>query len=380
MSDLARRLRETREKRGLTLRQAEQATRIRPRYLDALEVGDFARLPDGLSARGFVRNYARWLGLDPAQALAEFEAEWGVIAVNAMEVIPNAPSRDRLPSRYTEIMPLPEPHYSGALPDEKSIELDLLADQSGAPKRNGHTSAANGALAIPEKGEPIYIDTRRDYSATDSSFKLNVPKSKNFGGLVDGLSTFVPGEGLSQSNRATRTVHPRVRAGNIGKPRVSVWRPILIAAGAVVTTLVVGLAAIFFGLPALNAALTARPTAVAAPLPAVMTVVAPGGAATASAPILAATTAVVAPLPGGGFQFLLDARERAWVRVTVDGRVLFEGIPALGPTAPWQAREQVLVETGNAGAFEPVLNGTRMGNLGARNIIVQAAFGPSGRK
>ncbi|MBI3980242.1 MAG: helix-turn-helix domain-containing protein [Chloroflexi bacterium] len=63
-------LRRARESRGLSLEDAEQATKIRKKYLRALEDGLLGELPAPVYARGFVRNYATFLGLDPVAMLA----------------------------------------------------------------------------------------------------------------------------------------------------------------------------------------------------------------------------------------------------------------------------------------------------------------------
>jgi cytoskeleton protein RodZ len=61
-------LRERREELGISLEQVEEETRIRVRYLEALESGEFEALPDPFVGRGFLRNYAAYLGLDPQEA------------------------------------------------------------------------------------------------------------------------------------------------------------------------------------------------------------------------------------------------------------------------------------------------------------------------
>src|SRR3712207_7158750 len=53
-----------RKQRGLTLDEAEQATKIRKRYLAGLEREDYGVLPDAVYARGFLKTYANYLGLD----------------------------------------------------------------------------------------------------------------------------------------------------------------------------------------------------------------------------------------------------------------------------------------------------------------------------
>jgi cytoskeleton protein RodZ len=57
-------LEKKRKERGLTLEEVEQATKIRKRYLTGLERGDYAILPDAVYARGFLKTYANYLGLD----------------------------------------------------------------------------------------------------------------------------------------------------------------------------------------------------------------------------------------------------------------------------------------------------------------------------
>src|SRR5207237_9721782 len=71
-------LREARERQGLSLEQAAAATRIAARHLRALEEEEeFERLPEPVYARGFLREYARFLGLDARPFLDEYTARLG---------------------------------------------------------------------------------------------------------------------------------------------------------------------------------------------------------------------------------------------------------------------------------------------------------------
>ncbi|GAC1650954.1 MAG: hypothetical protein NVS4B8_25560 [Herpetosiphon sp.] len=63
MSELGQRLRTSREERGMSMAEAANTTRILPRYLQALERGDYQSLPGDVYARGFIRNYAQLLTL-----------------------------------------------------------------------------------------------------------------------------------------------------------------------------------------------------------------------------------------------------------------------------------------------------------------------------
>jgi cytoskeletal protein RodZ len=71
-SAVGERLRDAREIRGVDLYRVERDTKIRHKFLADLEEGDFADLPGDVYTRGFLRNYATYLGLDAD----EIEAEW----------------------------------------------------------------------------------------------------------------------------------------------------------------------------------------------------------------------------------------------------------------------------------------------------------------
>jgi cytoskeleton protein RodZ len=64
--------RQVRETKGLTVDEVASKTRIRTDFVKALEDGNFARLPDQVFAKGFVRSYARSLGLDEEDAIHRF--------------------------------------------------------------------------------------------------------------------------------------------------------------------------------------------------------------------------------------------------------------------------------------------------------------------
>jgi cytoskeletal protein RodZ len=72
MKDLGRVLRERREQLGISLDELQARTKIRKRYLMALEDGDWDLLPGSVYARGFVKTYAEALGLDGKQLLDEY--------------------------------------------------------------------------------------------------------------------------------------------------------------------------------------------------------------------------------------------------------------------------------------------------------------------
>jgi transcriptional regulator with XRE-family HTH domain len=72
MSPLGETLRRARLNKGITFEDAERVTRIPRKYLEALETENYGILPAPLFARGFLRSYAGYLGLDPAELLPFF--------------------------------------------------------------------------------------------------------------------------------------------------------------------------------------------------------------------------------------------------------------------------------------------------------------------
>jgi len=71
-------LRTAREARFIDLARVERDTKIRVRYLSALERGDYRDLPGSVYTRGFLRNYGLYLGLDPEYLIDLYRLESGV--------------------------------------------------------------------------------------------------------------------------------------------------------------------------------------------------------------------------------------------------------------------------------------------------------------
>lgn len=91
MDEFGHILREARENKGLTLTDVQGKTRINARFLAALEQGDYDKLPTPVHVRGFLRNYARFLGLDPQPLVERYE--W-VLEQEATAAPPDNGSRD----------------------------------------------------------------------------------------------------------------------------------------------------------------------------------------------------------------------------------------------------------------------------------------------
>lgn len=76
MVRVGQRLHQERNKRQLSLDDIAQATKIKPRFLAAIERGEYEKLPSPAYAKGFVRNYAAYLGLPRTEVTALFRREF----------------------------------------------------------------------------------------------------------------------------------------------------------------------------------------------------------------------------------------------------------------------------------------------------------------
>lgn len=263
-------LRRTRESRQLTLEDAEEALRIRKRYLQALEVSDYAALPGEIQARGFLRNYARFLGLPVEDVLDRYDAE-----------IQGRPVQPRM--RQTS----------------ENVQR-RFADRP--------------AVFAPPPSET------EEMAAQSRSIPTNVIIF-----LLGALIFFV-----------------------------------LIAVGS------------FIWLQAISA-----PNSTPAPDPAIT----PPVSDTAPEPTPEEegdAEPQFVPAPDSLVYIRLVAQEHAWVSLTADERIEFQGIAETGQVIEASAREITIVSTGNGGAFRLYINGADWGMLGAQGEIVRQAWSPTG--
>ncbi|AIS52852.1 hypothetical protein TKV_c16980 [Thermoanaerobacter kivui] len=73
MNELGEFLKNERLKKGMTLEEIQEITKIRTRYLKAIEEGDFSVMPASVYAKGFVKSYAEALGLNGNEVVKKYE-------------------------------------------------------------------------------------------------------------------------------------------------------------------------------------------------------------------------------------------------------------------------------------------------------------------
>jgi len=105
VASFGERLKREREKRKVSLDEIALSTKIGTRMLHALEEEKFEQLPGGIFNKGFVRAYARHLGLDEEQTIADYLEAAGETAPKRFEPTPEVRI---LPAREAESEKLPK--------------------------------------------------------------------------------------------------------------------------------------------------------------------------------------------------------------------------------------------------------------------------------
>jgi cytoskeletal protein RodZ len=157
MSDFGTRLREARERSGVSLRDIAAHTNISVANLEAIERNDPSRLPGGIFARAFVRSYAAEVGLDPEATVREF--------VETFDVDP--------PLSVVELSQLDGAHPDGARRSRvgptilKLVVVSLMAiailfyftlarnteESSGLEQGDARRTSRRAASPVPKSGE-----------------------------------------------------------------------------------------------------------------------------------------------------------------------------------------------------------------------------------
>jgi cytoskeleton protein RodZ len=276
------RLKREREQRKMTLDDISVSTKIGTRFLAALEEERFDQLPGGIFNKGFVRAYARHLGIDENQAIADFVAA-------------SAPS-------------LPE------TPPEEPPVLAAMAVRVPESKRKsrGNDGIPWGIVAVVllilAFGFALWGFHSREKRVPSVKVPPPVPTESSTTGLQKAAPEPVPA-----------TSQP-----------------------------------------------AAAPALQSPPGPSV------------SAPEAAPPAVVTAETTAGAFQLLIQAREDSWVSITADGKQIFQDTLTAPAEKSVEARNQIVIKTGNAGALDISFNGKKLASQGGYNRVKTLTFDSSG--
>jgi cytoskeletal protein RodZ len=283
VAEIGQHLRSAREARGLSVADVARGTHIRPAYITALEDDRLEELPAPVYARGFLRNYATFLGLDAEDLVAAYERS-------------QSPERKRKRNRGGPVV-------------------------AGPVWRGPRPRALTGAAAL-------------------------VVLAAFVGYLFHQYSEFA----------ATRP-----EAVFAPTPSPTPLAPLPVVVVPTVTPI-----------PTLAPSPTAIPSPTAGPAPT-------SAPAVVTAPTAVATRAAPTPSPkptATPDKVLLSMKfvRECWLRVTVDGKVVFEGTLQPGVSRSWDGARFITVRVGNAGGVNVTVNGQDLGVLGAPGEVVEKTY------
>ena len=146
---IGQRLKAAREEQRLTLEKVFEATRIRAQYLQALEEDDLSVMPSPVQARGYLRNYAEYLGLDVEQVLHEMREVNG--QAPSEEVIGPTDASPPEAKQEAKIQPAFEAEKPMEFVADQSVTEELIVPIKPAAARRKKTASETGpATAEPQ--------------------------------------------------------------------------------------------------------------------------------------------------------------------------------------------------------------------------------------
>lgn len=262
---LGDKLREARERKKLTIKDIEKGTSIRSLYIEALENGKYGQLPGEVYVKGFIRNYANFVGLDASAMVKEYLEE------NHSEQIAAEPQGTGGNVQETGAAPVQNTiAHSSSRPSEPEQEAySYLRQRVDASHRRQNILLAGGIFVV------VLIAA--------GYFLMSTPDE--------------PQREMPQNPAQTTTTQP---AEAQAKPDASQKRQ--------------------------------------------------------------------------DVEVVAEYTARCWTEVKADGKVIFEGTVESGKTMKWNAKEQIVITAGNAGAVTYTVNGKRVGAPGEKGQVVEKTF------
>jgi cytoskeleton protein RodZ len=311
-------LRRERELRGITLEEVAIATKIGTRSLRALEEEKFSELPGGVFNKGFVRAYARYVGIDEEQAVSDY------LTANKESVSSDEVNIHLIARQF-------EASHAAAQGDRRQGAAAFVWSLVAV---FAIVSASVAGWPYLQKRLADRAETRRQQLHADSitARQASLPQP------VQAASTAPPASQANTAQSAGASVPPVNFADTQNSPP-----------------------------PVAGGDSRQRP---AAPVVAAQPGPAPVDAAGQKEPA------------AKGISLVLTARQRCWVSIRVDGKRVMEDTldPESSDKRErsFQARERLVVEAGNPAGLEVTLNGQSLGRIGPTGSRRTITFTPEG--
>ena len=415
-----------RERRGFTLDDVSNVTKINARMLKAIEEEHFDLLPGGVFNKGFVRAYAKHLGFNDEESVNEYLAALRQAQVQAQTAawqpdapLPAHPERGRQGQNRVEARTESRRNEDQRAQQVRAVQLQ--AEHIRTERIRAEQSAGEQVRVEKERPEPKLAPPAAKVDLNIAA-RSEVPREIEAAVRPEVQRNVAPVEPPSLQPRESDPAHPKppqkyppadLTPGSIVPPRDSVpWKVPAVALAVILVAAVLwnrhsrGVRAEVATLARPSAAATNSPPGNAAPATAQNAIIPPSGGSNptpsnsqhrtlTSNPATAATdhslsdddvTVRKSAGPDASastprlFTLRIRASETSWILVIADGQpILHENLIAPASTSVRAARE-ITVRVGNAAGVSFMLNGKEIPPQGAEAEVKTVTFDSQGLK
>ena len=404
MLTIGEQLKQAREARKLTIKQAVTGTRVRAHYLQAMETDDFSVMPSAAQARGFLRLYAEYLGLNADE----------LIAILRTETDPESPAPIEVPLPIEHPAPAPK-----VAPPPAPVEIptaEPVIQKNPGPPALSQTIFNEIGQSLQVRRELISLtleEIERHTRVRKHNLELieagnfdELPSPVQARGILSAYASFLDMETEAvllryadalQMRRIERQPDSLSKTAPREKSNLPLWvrrfiSPDLIFGGSMIVILLAlsiwGGARIFSNGaqaqttptqgPSISDVLLATPLAVANTTQIVnkfpTSVEDPGTALPTIDPALVTPTETAPATVSSAVQITVVVLERTFLRVVVDGVVKQEERASPGTALTFDGSERIEVLTGSGSAVQILFNNADLGVMGSFGEVVNRIY------
>jgi len=412
-------LRKQREQRGLALDAISNTTKIGIRMLRALEEEHFDQLPGGVFNKGFVRAYARQVGLDEEESVADYLAALRESQIQRQSILPDfrAPAGKSSPAGATDLHSIAPPN--NGLP-AKHLSANDGSDREKLPRRKDRRKKANEdrrnrqedvpstpaptaqpAAHVPQKVSPHrYPAGSPAQPAGDPSIRIPwgtlaaalllvtlLLAFWNFRHRRDATAASSPATAPNQPPAPTPAPSPTQRSGStasltVGKASPAGTLSVGTKPAGTLSPGTVSTATTLSGpSPTVPAASPSSKTAASSAASTTGSVTSKPSAnpspATATAPSVK-TKPTASVKPPSTFTLLIRAEKTAWISIVADAKPVAEETLIAPAHTSIRASHEIVVRTGNAAGVSFLLNGKEFPAQGNEGEVKTYIFDATG--
>lgn len=419
-------LRSTRESKKFNIAQVVKGTRISAKYIQRMEADDFASLPSPVHARGFLRSYAEFLGLDPNELIASLAPD---LQSTSPEIINPISTTDdnkgmELHSQKTSTtngtnqseIPIIQPPKDISESIKKNLQPTPTSESEPTLRPNANTNSYHIFSSIGEKlrsqrealglslsevGKHSHV-LKRYLESIEAGHFEELPSSVQARGMLMNYARFLEidteeilllfADGLqAQLLEKQKPDNKRFIKTNGSKHRYSflsryITIDLLFGAGMIILLIFyaiwgTGKVIDLYNTPASGISAASISDIILTPIH-TATVEDPGFIQTAiletSTPGLDATQ--ISNIPAnvqGQVQIYIVVLQRTWLRVIVDNKISLEGRVETGNAYSFNGDNQIEVLTGNGAALQIIYNQTDLGVMGEFGQVIDNIYTPN---